>query len=117
MKMELVAGTDRRTENLPTSNEVAGIIPNEYSIASFRDICIYLRENDNDSNDFGRYAHISQTHTLYMPLHYTLLFPNGDLGWNWGLTLTNNRNERLTQRAYYRFRLHQRASEYPTIFF
>lgn len=50
-----------------------------------------------------------------MPLHYTLLFPNGDLGWNWGMRLQNS-NDRLTQRYYYRFRLHQRENEYPIIF-
>jgi hypothetical protein len=43
--MELVAGSDRRTENLLTSNEIAGIIPYEHSATSFRDIRIYLRAN------------------------------------------------------------------------
>jgi hypothetical protein len=53
-----------------------------------------------------------------MPLHYTLLFPGGggDLGWHWGLRLANDKNERLAQGAYYRFRLHQRANEYSPIF-
>jgi hypothetical protein len=36
-RIDLVAGADRRTENLPTSNEIAGIIPYEYSEVSFRD--------------------------------------------------------------------------------
>jgi hypothetical protein len=83
MKMELIAGSDRRTENLSTADEVAAIIPNEHSDAGFRDIRIYLRE----SPTVDSYTTISQAHALYMPLHYALLFPNGDLGWNWGLKL------------------------------
>lgn len=39
----------------------------------------------------------------------------GDLGWHWGLRLSDA-STRLTQRVYYRYRLHQRATEYPTIF-
>jgi hypothetical protein len=111
--MELVAGSDKRTENLPTSNEVCAIIPNERSDPGFRYIRIYLRHIDADN---ARFTIISQNHALYMPLHYTLLFPGGDLGWHWELRLANDKNERLTQRAYYRFRLHRRANEYSPIF-
>jgi hypothetical protein len=50
-----------------------------------------------------------------MPLHYTLLFSNGDLGWYWGMKLTNDKGDWLSQRAYHRFRLHPRSSEYPII--
>jgi hypothetical protein len=75
LRIELVAGADRRTENLPTSNEIAGIISYEHSAVSSRNIRIYLRDGEFN------YTNISQTHALYMPLHYTLLFSNGDLGW------------------------------------
>jgi len=111
MRMELITGRDRRTQNLPTSNEVAMIIPNEISTETFRDIRVYLR----NSTQQYTYTTISQTHALYMPSHYTLLFPNGEMGWNWGLRLTNG-EDRLKQRMYYRFRLHQRYNEYPIIF-
>ena len=50
-----------------------------------------------------------------MPSHYTLLFPHGDMGWHWALKLKNG-TDRLKQRVYYRFRLHQRDNEYPVIF-
>ncbi|SAM01867.1 hypothetical protein [Absidia glauca] len=109
--IELVAGSDRRTENLPTSDEIAGIIPNEHTAEGFRDIRIYLRS----VRGVNSHTTISQNHALYMPLHYTLLFPMGDLGWHWGLRLADG-STRLTQRAYYRYRLHQRANEYPSLF-
>jgi len=96
-RIELIAGNDRRTENLPTNNEVAVVVPNETSAATFRDIRVYLRNSDSAHP----YTTISQTHGLYMPLHYTILFPHGDIGWNWGMRLANG--DKLTQRAYYRY--------------
>jgi len=111
MNMELIGGRDRRTQNLPTSNEVAMVVSNETSDAGFRDVRIYLR----NSNTEYTYTTISQNHALYMPSHYTLMFPHGDMGWNWGLRLEKG-EDNLEQLMYYRFRLHQRANEYPIIF-
>jgi hypothetical protein len=48
LKLELVAEGNRRAENLPTVNEVAGIIPNEYGNDGFRDIRIYLRNSSSN---------------------------------------------------------------------
>lgn len=55
------------------------------------------------------------TRSIFIRL-YTLLFPMGNLGWNWGLRTTFG-EDRLTQLAYYRFRLHQRDAEFPTFFY
>ena len=114
LEIELISRGDRRTENLPTSNEVAMIIGNETSDAGFRDLRIYLR---NSSTEFT-YTTISPNHAMYMPSHYTLMFPHGNMGWNWGLRLRNTQDkcDRLKQLMYYRFRLHQRDGEYPIIF-
>jgi hypothetical protein len=90
------------------------IIPYEHNEVSFPDIRVYFRDNGHDGE--LNYTNISQTHALYMPLHYALLFSNDDLGWHWGMKLTNDKRDRLSQRAYHRFRLHQRSSEYPIIF-
>jgi hypothetical protein len=108
--IRLVQGKDRRAENLPTSNEVAAIIPDLSTENNIRDIRIYLKQQP------GRFTRISQNHALYMPLHYVLMFPKGDLGWNWELRLSNDPTKRLEQRQYYRFRLHLRDSEFPMIF-
>ena len=135
MKMELVVGIDKRTQNLPTADEVAGIIPNEYLEESFRDIIITFRKNinDNTENIAALYKRIDENHAAYMPLHYVLLFPRGEYGWHWGLRLdgsddneqersVTSRNEgeddnkRLTQRAFYRHRLHIQEGETNTIF-
>ncbi|KAI8989939.1 hypothetical protein BDB01DRAFT_848046 [Pilobolus umbonatus] len=73
MTIEQIGGSDVRTENLPTT-EVAVVLPNERTEASFGDIGLCLR---NDSQFI--FTSISQSHALYMPLHFTLLF-----GWNGG---------------------------------
>ena len=134
MKMELVVGQDRRTQNLPTVNEIAAVIPNEYSDRSFRDILITYRNNSSNSAN-GLYKRINETHAAYMPLHYVLLFPRGEYGWHWGRRLMSSGNadgngddedgdedgderegKRLTQRVFYRFRLHVRNDESKIIF-
>jgi hypothetical protein len=98
----------------PKSNEITSIIPYKYSEVSFPDIRVCLHDNGHDGE--LNYTNISQAHVLYMPLHYTLLFSNGDLGRHWGMKLTNDKGDWLSQRAYHRFRLHQRSSEYTIIF-
>jgi hypothetical protein len=44
--------------------------------------------------------------------YLTFLFSKGDLGWHWGMKLTNDKGDRLLQRAYHRFRLHQRSDHF-----
>lgn len=53
-----------------------------------------------------------------MPLHYVMLFPADDYDWHWGLRLEKRNDEvkRLTQRSFYRHRLHFRKSEFLIIF-
>ncbi|KAK4514004.1 Palmitoylated plasma membrane-bound casein kinase [Mucor velutinosus] len=131
MQMELVVGKDKRTQNLPTAvNEIAAIIPNECSDRSFRDILITYRSNSS-ARAQGQFKRINETHAAYMPLHYALLFPRGEYGWNWGHRLQSSAqtvdamiieseedetpaeqqqqqvsDSRLTQGVFYRFRLH-----------
>ncbi|RMZ76301.1 hypothetical protein DV736_g6706, partial [Chaetothyriales sp. CBS 134916] len=106
MRLVLEEGADRRRENLPTSDEVAVIIPDEYGNPSRRDIVLAER---GGSTDQQRCHCIDVTHAVYMPLHYVLLFPYGDLGWHYGMQLHGNRQrDRLTLRQHLRFHLHVR---------
>jgi len=79
MRLILEASADYYRENLLISNEVAVIIPDKYSNASFRDIVLTERCAPNER---PRYCRINPTHAAYMPLHYVLLFPRGDTGWH-----------------------------------
>ena len=119
-RLELVLeyGADLRREYLPTADQVSMILPEEYGIAGFRDIVLARRVNGQD--DAKAFTFIDPNHATYLPLHYVPLFPYGEPGWHWGRTLDNNdgsiQTTRLSQRTFYRFRLHIRPNEPSTIF-
>ncbi|KAI8532314.1 hypothetical protein RHMOL_Rhmol11G0204200 [Rhododendron molle] len=105
---------DRRRYNLPTSDEIAVVIPGDGSKASgMRDIVLHLR-GDN------QLMQINECHPAYLPLHYVLLFPRGELGWEpemkqWDVKNNRPTAVRLTQMEYYSHRLFERRTEYSTI--
>lgn len=82
MQLIMEAGTDQRRSNLPTTNEVAVLIPDEYGEPGFRDIVLAERMLDHNLTRLHRITH---SHPAYMPLHYVLLFPHGKPGWGWSL--------------------------------
>ncbi|KAH7836195.1 hypothetical protein Vadar_033591 [Vaccinium darrowii] len=87
--LHYTASTDRRRYNLPTSDEIVVIIPGDGTEASgMRDIVLHLCGN----NELMR---INECHPAYLPLHYVLLFPHGELGWDpdlqqWDVDIDNH---------------------------
>ena len=77
VRLVIESGADRRRENLPTSDELAVILPDEFAERSRRDIVLAVRD---PARNAPRLTRIDVTHAAYMPLHYVLLFPHGDLG-------------------------------------
>ncbi len=69
-------GEHIRRYNLPTASEVAVIMPGEQ--AGHLDIILKTKD--------GEIQHINSMHRSYDPLHYVLLFPYGDDGYNEKLT-------------------------------
>ena len=113
LKLIMEIGADKRRENLPTSNEVVIIIPDEYDVVGTRRIILADRYGQGFST-------INPNNAAYMALHYVLLFPYVEHGWHWALQLQNverNQQTRLSQCAYYGFRLHIRSEEAKTLFF
>ncbi|KAI8540035.1 hypothetical protein RHMOL_Rhmol09G0230200 [Rhododendron molle] len=108
------SSTDRRRYNLPTADEIAIILPGDGTEKSgMRDIVLHLRGNNG-------LMQVNECHPVYLPLHYVLLFPRGELGWepemrHWDVRSKQYTNKRLTQMEFYSFRLFQRNSEYSTI--
>ncbi|GFS40419.1 hypothetical protein Acr_00g0068450 [Actinidia rufa] len=106
--------TDRRRYNLPTSNEIAVILPRDGTeINGMRVIVLHLRGNNE-------LISISECHPAYLPLHYVLLFPHGELGWEpqlkqWDVIRGQPTNERLTQLQFYSYRLFEWSTEYSII--
>ncbi|KAI8549387.1 hypothetical protein RHMOL_Rhmol06G0020800 [Rhododendron molle] len=105
---------DRRTYNLPTADEIAVVIPGDGSKASgMRDIILHLRRDN-------QLMQINECHPAYLPLHYVLLFPHGELGWEpemkqWDVKNNRPAAKRLTQMDFYSYRLFERTTEYSTI--
>jgi hypothetical protein len=118
MKLIIESGADRRRENLPTALELAGLIPDEFSDASRRDIVLAVRGSGPPGQE--RLRRLPVTHGSYMPLHYVLLFPYGEPSWYYGMQLHDRQNRRrnlwLEQQPFYRFRLHPRDREPLTLF-
>jgi hypothetical protein len=112
---KLIAGHNTRTENFPTTAEVAGIIPHVPADACrqlYRDIQVRLWANDTTGRNPNGLIQVHQSHPGYMPLAYVLLFPNGDNGWCQGIQMQNpgTREKRTTvgQRAWFWYHLNQR---------
>jgi len=70
--------TDPRRYNIPSANEIAVILPDIQlepgAVMLHRDIIIQLRD--------GTLKQMSEASAAYAPLHYVLLFPQGQLGWH-----------------------------------
>jgi len=122
-RLELIVNvnTDPRRANLPSVDQVAIIVPEEYSEMGFCDLILAKRGVNNQGVMVDqRFTRINQNHAAYLPLHYVIMFPRGETGWHWGLELNNEagvrQRLRLGQRTFYRFRLHTRQNETDTIF-
>jgi hypothetical protein len=117
MRLILQSGADRRRENLPTATELAGILPDEFTDESRRDILLAVREPGRTGPQLHQ---VAVTHAAYMPLHYVLLFPYGEYGWHYEMQLRDARQTRLRtrleQRPFYRFYLHVRNREASPLF-
>jgi hypothetical protein len=116
LRLIMEKGADRRRENLPTGNEVALLIPEEDGKPGGRDLILAHRPAPGSAEEGGSLTRIHFTHPAYMPLHYVLLFPNGDVGRHFGLQLQANANRerkqlRMSAQMYYRYLLFSRPDE------
>ncbi|KAF6170123.1 hypothetical protein GIB67_025812 [Kingdonia uniflora] len=106
--------TDRRRYNLLSIDEIAVILPRDgHEPCSMRDIIAYLKGD-------RELMRINKCHPAYLPLHYVLLFPRGQLGWapdllHWDVNYNNPSEDRLTLKDFYSYRLFQCHTEYLSI--
>ncbi|HEV7738464.1 MAG TPA: helitron helicase-like domain-containing protein, partial [Chlamydiales bacterium] len=72
------AHTDARRYNVPVLDEIAAILPDVPSDPNrpgrYWDIIVQLHS--------GQFKRIHLTSSAFMPLHYVLFFPRGELGWH-----------------------------------
>ncbi|KAF6143466.1 hypothetical protein GIB67_029635 [Kingdonia uniflora] len=65
--------TDHRRYNMPTTDEIVVILPGDgMEISNVRDIVVYHKQEQE-------LMQISECHPAYLPLHYVLFFPTGQL--------------------------------------
>ena len=91
----------------PTSSDVAALmIGDGYDIEpSNRDILLHSHEEG--------LQRISELHPSYDPLHYVLLFPNGDDGWHINIPLAMSQSrKRVSQMQFYSYRLQIRDGDW-----
>ncbi|KAL8555788.1 hypothetical protein ACS0TY_003559 [Phlomoides rotata] len=92
---------DGRTHNLPTSSEVAALIPGDIDKnMEKRDVVVQLRD--------GFLQRISELHPCYVPL---LGIVHSDA------ESTARKRMRLSMREFFAFRIHERLGEANTIFY
>ena len=107
---------DLRRYNLPNANEeVAAIIPGDGSEerSNHRDVILHLSG--------GGLRRISHLHPSYSSLHYVLLYPYGEDGWHNDIPAQpgpegQRRSPKVSQRAYYAYRIHPRPGIQPALF-
>ncbi|XP_024010412.1 uncharacterized protein LOC112085431 [Eutrema salsugineum] len=106
--------SDGRTENLPATNEVAALIPDDFNgQVDARDIIIECKK-------IGNLKRISELHPAYLPLQYPLLFPYGEDGFRLGIDIgfvdTQGRKRlHITMREFFAYRIQERVGESPII--
>lgn len=102
-----------RRWNLPQGGGMCGLICNLDEVNmkdTYRDIVIQAKGSTELRS-------IYETHRLYDPLHYVLLFPCGKVE-GWDLYTKNKEEKRLTSLKYYRYRIMERpASIEPNYLF
>ncbi|XP_024011330.1 uncharacterized protein LOC112086593 [Eutrema salsugineum] len=117
-RLRIILRHDRKsdgwTENLPTTYEVAALIPNDFdNETDSRDIIIECKKT-------GNLKRISELHPAYLLLQYPLLFPYSEDGFRLGIDIgfvdTEGRKRlHITMREFFAFRIHERVGESPII--
>ncbi|PBK74569.1 hypothetical protein ARMSODRAFT_855369, partial [Armillaria solidipes] len=113
VRLHVGDGTDGQWYNLPTADELAAVIPGDGTeeVKNEQDIVLCMHDQS--------LKRISQLHPSYQSLHYVLLFPYGELGWNRYIPLeetetgTHTKHKKVTQHLYYAYRLHERPMIEP----
>ncbi|PIA31356.1 hypothetical protein AQUCO_05000025v1 [Aquilegia coerulea] len=118
IRLVYTSTTDPRRYNLPTSEDIAVIIPGDETVkTSKRDIILHLRNNNLER--------ISECSPLYLSSHYVLLFPTDivnnddnpkDLGKRFILPSTHLGNPRHMYEIYQDSMAITRYNKHPDIF-
>lgn len=110
IRLHVGPGRDPRRYNLPTSDDIAVILPGDGASMDSRDIILRLRNPPNQP-----LQRIYDMHPAYPCLHYVLLFPYGEAGWHYNLMNNSSNPRRITQLQFNAFRLYAHMGEFNTV--
>jgi hypothetical protein len=108
---------DSRVHNTPTADEVAGLIVGDFDSSDIgRDVVVH--------DTFFGLTRLHETHVLFLPLQYPLVFRRGENGWQPDIPLGQTEDdkkkrtrERVTIRDFMAFRIQERLVEFGNITF
>ena len=103
---------DGRMYNLPTSSEVAALVPGDFETnPRDRDIIV--------ESKVGKLKRISFLNPSYLPLQYPLLFPYGEDGFHERIERSGNYTKKpgyVTIRDFFAYRIHEHNTDSDAIF-
>ena len=109
VKLCVLPGNDPRHYGEPAAGEVGVILPGEEHQGDYHDIILYLHPQYwHDSINGKKHLKlkcINEGHPAYVPMHYVLLFPQGEPGWCQGLQIPESPCK-VTLLQYTAFRIH-----------
>ena len=99
---------DSRRYNLPTSDEVAAVIPGDVSQgSSSRDIVLHRRS--------GSLSRVNEGSPMYESLQYPLFFIHGEEGYHYDLKMSPTNRRRLSRTDYTAYHIQQRRHEFSLL--
>ena len=96
------------TYNSPRTSECAAlIVSDDGKIPEDFDLCVYPR-NSKDEKKLTKLSHFS----FHLdPMTFSIIFPSGDLGYNYIFKQNENSSKKLTALQYYSYRLSYRKND------
>ena len=95
MKIVTEEGRDQRVYNQPTVDEIAALLSDDNATPATRDVIVRLRPSAVNTYALQR---VPSTSSLYHLLHYVLLFPRGECGWENGMQSVQSRSSTKRRR-------------------
>lgn len=115
MKLCVLPGNDPQCYNLPTTDEVAVILPgNNATKGDYYDIFLHLLPEYYETANHDSHLKlccINEGHPAYASLNYVLFFPSGVSGWSQGMYVPNNPRP-VTLLQYTAFHVHLWPNEF-----
>ena len=108
LRLTVNRNQDRRRYNLPTSDEIAVVIPGDKTQTSGpRDIVLHRRD--------GPLRRVNEGSVMYECLQYPLFFPRGEDGYHYDLSMSPTNTKRLSRTDYTAYRIQKRESEFSLL--